>query len=161
MKSGLAPIVFPKSIILVLGTMPSEKSIACQQYYANGTNAFWRLISDVLGEAAPSDCEGRTKLLREHGIALWDVLASCDRIGSSDSAITNEVPNDFEGFFRDHPTIKTVFFNGKKAERLYEKRVKCNYGATFVRLPSSSSALAIPYTRKATAWTAIAHALGS
>ncbi|MDO8588287.1 MAG: DNA-deoxyinosine glycosylase [Armatimonadota bacterium] len=159
MKSGLDPIASPASRVLILGTMPGEKSLACQQYYANPNNQLWKLLSAILAEPTPISYEDRVRFLLRQDIAVWDVLASCDRVGSSDSAIAEELPNDFEQFFRRHTAIDVLFFNGKKAEALFRKHVTCKQGLAFATLPSSSPACAMRFEHKAKAWVAIADAL--
>lgn len=139
--------------------MPSETSLEYQQYYQNPTNQFWKLLSEVLAHTIPHSYTDKVEFLHRNSISIWDVLASCERVGSSDSSITNAQVNDFQGFFDDHPTIKVCFFNGQKAEALFRKHVTCRHNIRFVTLPSSSSAHAVPFTRKVNAWMVVAEAL--
>jgi len=111
--------------VLILGSMPSRKSLAADQYYAHPQNSFWPIMGELFGFDAGLEYEARLERLRESGIALWDVAHQCDRPGSLDSAIKLEsvVANDFESFFKMHPHIRSVFFNGRKAEELYRRLV--------------------------------------
>src|SRR5688572_26543746 len=108
MKSGLPPLIWENSKILILGTMPGEKSIALQQYYGNKGNHFWKIMFDIFGQPFSVDYNYRKLLLQSKRIALWNVLARCERTGSRDDSIANAVPNDLEGLFEKHPEITTV-----------------------------------------------------
>ena len=164
MITSFEPIVDKNCKILILGTMPSVKSIEKQQYYGNKQNHFWKIIYSLFDESVEEDYEKRKIFLLNRHIAVWDVLKSCDREGSSDSKIINPVPNDFETFFNQYPDIKAVFFNGSKAEELFRKLVigKANLkeGLLFHRLPSTSPASAIPFKDKLNRWRVILSHLG-
>ena len=111
--------------ILILGSMPSKKSLAADQYYAHPQNGFWPIMGELFRFDASLDYEERLARLRNNGIALWDVAHQCVRPGSLDSAIEIEsvVANDFEAFFNMHPHIRAIFFNGRKAEELNRRLV--------------------------------------
>lgn len=147
------PVAPPGARVLILGSMPSVESLNQGFYYAHPRNAFWRILTQVYGEPFPEDIPARIALLERHGIALWDVLQSCEREGSLDSAIRRAAPNDFEGLFRRCPGIRRILLNGGTAYRLFMK-----WGATFVegrecqRLPSTSPAYTLPYERKLAQW---------
>ncbi len=112
------PLFDEHSRVLVLGTIPSPKSREQGFYYMHPQNRFWRMLCAVLDEDIPSDIEGRKAMCLRHGIALWDVLESCDISGASDSSIRNAVPNDLGRIF-SAADIRTVFTTGKKAHELY------------------------------------------
>jgi len=158
------PIIDKNCRILVLGTMPSVKSLENQQYYGNKQNQFWKIIYGLFNKDVEEDYEKRKIFLLNHHIAIWDVLKSCDREGSSDSKIITPVPNDFETFFNQYPDIKAVFFNGSKAEELFRKLVigKMNLkeGLLFYRLPSTSPAKAVRFKDKLDQWKVILPYLG-
>ena len=97
-KTGLAPLCPGCARVLVLGSMPSEKSIAAGFYYANPRNAFWPILAALYGEADEGTPEGRIARLGAHGVALWDSAASCFRRGSLDSAIRAAEINDIPAF---------------------------------------------------------------
>ena len=128
-----------KAVVLILGTMPGSESLRQRQYYAHGPNAFWKIMA-VLGIEGES-YEQRCMRLTKAGIALWDVVESCERTGSLDSKIRNPRPNDIGAFVDRHPELRLVIFNGKKAEDLFSKlcdTLASNVDA--VRMPSTSPA---------------------
>ena len=142
--------------ILILGSLPGERSIREQQYYAHPQNAFWRIMAalyDISG-----DYDARAAQLREKRIALWDVLHSSVRPGSMDSDIRAATarPNDFAGFFARHADIELIAFNGRKAEQLFRRFVDPLEIAAGIRrasLPSTSPAYAsMPFSGKLAAW---------
>jgi hypoxanthine-DNA glycosylase len=143
---GFAPIADAKARVLILGSMPGKASIAAGRYYAHAQNLFWGILGDVTGAAPSASYAARTRALKSSGIALWDVLASCVREGSLDAAIddASSRPNDFAAFYRAHPAITQVFFNGAKAEACYRRQVlPALAGAqarSHARLPSTSPA---------------------
>lgn len=133
----LAPVFDEKSRVLILGTMPSPKSREAGFYYMHPQNRFWKTLCAVLSEPLPDSISGRRKLCLKHGIALWDVLASCDICGASDSSIKNAVPNALDEVFQS-AEIRAVFTTGKKAQALYERFFP--NGIPAVCLPSTSPA---------------------
>lgn len=133
--------------MLILGSMPGKASLAAGQYYAHAQNLFWRILGEVTGAAHSLPYAARVKALKSRGIALWDVLESCARAGSLDSAIENASirANDFPAFYRAHPGIARVFFNGAKAEACYRRHVLPLLAdglgpQSYSRLPSTSPA---------------------
>ena len=123
--TGFPPIADNNSIILILGSMPSIRSLDAQQYYAHPRNSFWFIMARLFGDKAEMNYSEKKKLLLGNRIALWDVLNTCQRKGSLDSSIKNKsiVVNDFNGFFSDHPLIRAVFFNGSRAQQEYNRQV--------------------------------------
>jgi TDG/mug DNA glycosylase family protein len=156
---GFPPLARPGARILILGSMPSRESLARGQYYAHPRNAFWPILSDLLGIEAP-DYERRAEAVADHGIAIWDVLRDCIRPGSLDSAIEEQTAatNDFRSFFEEQQAIRHVFFNGAKAESLYLRCVRPGLGPkaagiSCTRLPSTSPANAgMDFQAKKKAW---------
>jgi hypoxanthine-DNA glycosylase len=133
--------------------MPSEASSREGFYYGHPRNRFWRVIAAVFDEKVPETVEGKRELLLRNGVALWDVLASCEIEGSADASIKNPVPNDILGLVREHG-IERVFANGGTAARLSKK-----YGIPAVFLPSTSAANAKPTLDElVSAWRLIARA---
>lgn len=141
------PIVTRKSRTLILGSMPGIKSLATQQYYAHPQNSFWRILA-VLYKAEIGTYAQRVSIIKNNGLALWDVLECCERFGSLDSSIDDATitPNDFLHFFQAHPQITRVFFNGAKAEHEFMKRIwphlprDAVFRLKLERLPSTSPA---------------------
>lgn len=154
---GLAPIVGEQPRVLVLGNMPSVMSLTVQEYYGNPRNAFWRITAEVIGFDAAAPYAERVIALQRHGIAVWDVLRSCRRVGSLDSAVERDsmVPNDFSRFFDDHRGIELVVFNGAAAEANYRRLVRVEPSPPSVRLPSTSPAQTMRYADKLGAWRAV------
>ena len=114
------PVYDKNSRVLILGTMPSPKSREQGFYYMHPQNRFWKILCAVLGTEIPRDIEGRRALCLSRGIALWDVLASCEINGASDSSIRNAVPNDLRKILAECE-IRAVFTTGKKAHELYSR----------------------------------------
>ena len=118
---GFEPIIGEKPRILILGSMPSVKSLQMGQYYAHPQNAFWKIQAVLFDEPFTADYEERKNRLMRHGIALWDSCASCVREGSLDSAIMQVLPTDVEGLLKCHPTITNIYCNGGESFRLFRK----------------------------------------
>lgn len=114
------PVYDSGSRVLILGTIPSPKSRERGFYYMHPQNRFWKMLCAVLGEDIPADVEGRRELCLKCGVALWDVLESCDITGAEDSSIKNAKPNDLRKILGASP-VKAVFTTGKKAHALYKK----------------------------------------
>lgn len=161
---GFEPIADTKAKILILGSMPSEVSLQKQEYYGHERNAFWPIMKSVLNTdtAIKNDnYERRKNMLIENNIAVWDVLKSCFREGSLDTAIKmNSIQiNDFNCFFLAHPAIKTVLFNGAKTEAIFSRHVVIGRDYAdlleYKRLPSTSPAhAAMTLQQKTEVWKA-------
>jgi hypoxanthine-DNA glycosylase len=151
---GLPPIIDDGARVLIVGNMPSVMSLAAQEYYANPRNAFWRIMGAIFGFDPSAPYEQRTAALREHGIAVWDVLKSCRRVGSLDSAVEPDSmePNDFAWLFDAYPTIERVVFNGAAAEKNFNRLVRVGPDLQYQRLPSTSPAQTMRYEDKLSAW---------
>ena len=156
MKTAFEPIADANSRILILGTMPGERSLQLQQYYGHAGNHFWRIMFSILDRPFSTDYTERKKLLADHKIALWDVLQNCEGEGSSDNAIKNEIPNDFKSFYNQYKNIRTVFFASKKAEDFYNRYVIKSPIRSYYILPSPSRANTWKtYDEKAKEWRII------
>lgn len=145
-KEGFEPIIGKAAKILILGTFPSEESLKQKQYYAHSRNVFWDMIAAICGTGGINDYKKRCDLARNEGIAIWDVLKSCDREGSSDGRIRGDhfIVNDF-GYFLSKHSFKAIFFNGQKAAMLFKRYVepvKVLSQLQLVTLPSTSPAYA-------------------
>ena len=127
------------SRILILGSFPSVKSREQNFFYGHPQNRFWKVISSVFECDEPKTIEEKKKLLLENGIALWDVIASCEITGSSDSSIKNVKVNDLSGILNE-ADIRKIFVNGKTAEKYYKKYTKHQINRDAVCLPSTSPA---------------------
>lgn len=151
------PLYDAHSEILILGSFPSVKSREQQFFYGHPQNRFWRVTAAVFGVEIPVTIEEkRTFLLRNH-IALWDVIASCEITGSSDSSIRNVVPNDLTPIF-ETAKIRQIYVNGGTAAKYYDKFQKPLLFREAVRLPSTSPANAAwSLERLITAWSTQIH----
>lgn len=145
------PICAPDARVLIVGSMPSVKSLAEAQYYAHPRNAFWPILFDIFGEARTDDYDKKRALIRAHALALWDVAAVCEREGSLDSDMRDVAYNDFDGLFARCPDIGAVLCNGGTAHSLFLRSGAAG-GRRVVRLPSTSPAYTMPFERKLAAW---------
>jgi len=163
------PIGDKGATVLILGTMPSKKSLSEGEYYANRQNVFWRLMGELFGAVPDMEYGHRQSILAAKGVAIWDVVRKCRRRGSSDSNIENEsiIFNDFNLFFHRSPEIRNVFFNGANAEKYYEKNIRPNLAEkhNLIRyeiLPSTSPANAhMNFREKLKRWLAVKAAADS
>jgi hypoxanthine-DNA glycosylase len=150
------PIVDARSRVLVLGTMPGTKALRIQQYYGYERNHFWPIMFDLLAGGRALDYPEKLALVRRHRIALWDVLASCERLGAADAAIRNGVPNAIPELLARHPGIHTVFCNGGLSAKLFLQHFGGRVSVPMIQLPSTSPAhAAMPYATKRAKWTVV------
>ncbi|GMV56087.1 MAG: DNA-deoxyinosine glycosylase [Betaproteobacteria bacterium] len=155
---GFPPIADADARVLILGSMPGLASLRAGEYYAHPRNAFWPIMGALIGAAPALPYAVRVALLRTHGIALWDVLASCVRSGSLDAGIEpgSVIANDFASFFRTHTAIRRIYFNGAAAEASFRRHVLPGLASPILphhRLPSTSPAhAAMSFERKLAAW---------
>ncbi|WLD58096.1 DNA-deoxyinosine glycosylase [Salinispirillum sp. LH 10-3-1] len=163
--NSFPPIEPPQARLLILGSMPGVASLNAQQYYAHPRNAFWPIMGGLFGASPELPYSERVAVLQAHGIAVWDVLASCERPGSLDAAITKSsmVPNDFNEFLTRHPSVRHVFFNGGTAEQSFRRHVLPlvhDHTLILQRLPSTSPAhAAMSLAHKLAAWSVIKETL--
>ena len=162
--TSFAPIVGRTPRVLVLGSMPGVRSLAEQRYYAHPHNRFWRVMAEVCGLDAGAPYARRVAQLKRCGIALWDVLAHCERSGSLDGAIVreSEVPNDVAGLLAKHRSIGAVALNGGKAALAFAQHVVpaldegVRARVAVLKMPSTSPANAsVPVVKKVEAWRGI------
>ena len=155
---SFSPIADACATRLILGSMPGTASLNAQQYYAHPHNAFWRIMAAVTGTAADAAYSERVCGLQDANVAVWDVLRSCERIGSLDASIRrdSEVANDFATFFAQHPRIRQVFFNGGAAQASFKRHCALQMRdpqISFQRLPSTSPAHAsLRFEQKFAVW---------
>ena len=138
-KHPIPPLYDKDSKILILGSFPSVKSREQMFFYGHPQNRFWKVISAVFNEATPVTIEEKTNFLHANHIALWDVIASCDITGSSDSSIKNVIPNNLTEILKK-ADIKQIFVNGKTAEKYYNKYIHNTIDRRAICLPSTSPA---------------------
>lgn len=164
--SGFPPISSPDARVLILGSMPGVRSLEQKEYYAHPQNAFWPIMAELLNFQTSLPYTERLEMLRANHIALWDVLASCQRRGSLDSAITMSTAcsNDFGPFLQRHPRLLHLFFNGARPEQIFKRDVLGQLGPDadkllLQRLPSTSPAYAgMSVKEKISHWHAVLQA---
>ncbi|MBQ3182405.1 MAG: DNA-deoxyinosine glycosylase [Clostridia bacterium] len=151
----IPPVYDDNSRILILGSFPSVASREAEFFYGHKQNRFWRVLAAVFDTDLPETTEEKKIFLIKHGIALWDVIGSCDITGSSDSSIKNAVPNDVS-MILDNADIKNIYVNGKTALNYYNKYIRDKVNRDAVYLPSTSPANAAwSYEKLINAWKVI------
>jgi len=157
---GLPPVIARHARLVVLGSFPGAASLAARQYYAHPRNQFWPLLSALWEtDLAALPYARRLAVLRERGLGLWDVYASCRREGSLDSAIEDAELNDLASLRRRAPALQGVAHNGSESAR--SMRLTAALGLPVTRLPSTSPANASwSFERKLAAWQAVFAAHG-
>jgi double-stranded uracil-DNA glycosylase len=118
---GLLPEIGYDPLVLILGSFPSRRSLASNEYYGNPRNQFWKIMESLFSIDHQLPYAIRCSRLSGHGIALWDVVASCNRPGSADSRIREPVFNDLQDFFVSYPTLRLVALNGAAAGSYFLK----------------------------------------
>ena len=151
----IKPIYDKKSKILILGSFPSQKSRELMFFYGHPQNRFWKVLAMIFECEVPETIDKKRNFLINRNIALWDVIASCDIVGSSDSSIKNVVPNDLSVILSS-ADIKRIFVNGRTAEKFYNKYIRDSIQREAICLPSTSPAIAAwSLERLAEAWEVI------
>lgn len=139
-KTSFDPIANADTTILILGTMPGDKSIELGEYYGHPRNRFWQIISTITKESLPITYVDKKELLLKSKIGIWDVAHKANRKGSLDSAIREEEPNDLDSFIASHKHLKVIAFNGTKAQALFDKYFNRKEELKYILLPSTSPA---------------------
>ena len=152
---GLAPVIGPRSRLVVLGSFPGVASLRAQQYYGHPRNQFWPILSALWDvDLVALGYEQRMDEVRRRGVGIWDVYASCLRQGSLDSAIEAAQLNDFAELRRLAPRLEAIAHNGGESARAM--RHTASFGLPVYRLPSTSPANASwSFDRKVAAWRAV------
>lgn len=133
------PIFDDKSEVLILGSFPSVKSRENRFYYGHPQNRFWKVTAGIFGENTPTTIEEKQAFLLRNHVAVWDVIASCDIVGSSDSSICNVAANDMDVILK-HANIRGIYANGDKAYQLFLKHCRKEGQPPVTKLPSTSPA---------------------
>lgn len=136
-QHNIPPIWNEHSQVLILGSFPSVKSREGRFFYHHPQNRFWKVLAAVLDCPVPKTVEEKTAMLLRNRIALWDVIASCEITGSSDSSIRNAIPNDLSQI---HAPVAAIFCNGQTAHKLYRRHLQPRTGREAILLPSTSPA---------------------
>ena len=154
-KRSMPPVGASDAVLLILGSLPGEASLAVQRYYAHPQNQFWRLLGGAIGEPlADIDYAARLELLEQRGVALRDAVSEATRTGSLDGAIRSALTNPLAEFVAGHPHLRAVAFNGKTASRLGRAEL-AGTGMSLIDLPSSSPAYTLPLVSKAVRWAVL------
>lgn len=156
--TSFPPILGSQPTILILGSMPSQMSLAKRRYYANPSNAFWWLMSQIIGFSIDLSYAERCQHLEQAGFAVWDVLHDCERKGSLDSNIVreSEQANDIASLIKNNPSLTKIGFNGRAAQAIFGRHIKLDDLSLDIQqhlLPSTSSAHArMKKQQKLQAW---------
>lgn len=155
--SGLTPQTPRQATVLVLGSMPGTISLKQQQYYAHPRNVFWPIMARMCGFSAELPYQDKVQRLMASGVSLWDVIGTCQRAGSLDSAIHDEQVNNFAGFFASQPQLAAIGFNGAKAWQSFKRHVVPLHivptDIKLITLPSTSPAHAtLDFAEKLKQW---------
>jgi hypoxanthine-DNA glycosylase len=157
LKRSFPPVVDARTRLLICGSLPGDRSLAAQRYYAHPQNQFWRLLSPVVGRDLPALAyEDRLAALLNAHIGLWDVVATATRTGSSDAAIRDHAPNDLERLAATLPQLRAIAFNGGTAHKI-GVRLMGEHALRYdlIALPSSSPLHTIGIVAKQDAWAAL------
>ncbi|WP_340587034.1 DNA-deoxyinosine glycosylase [Erythrobacter alti] len=152
-KASFSPATSPDARVLILGSLPGERSLAQRQYYAHPQNRFWHLVGKAISvDLVAMDYDTRLAALRAHGIGLWDVVASAHRTGSLDASIREARPNALGKLVSELPQLRAVCFNGKTSEKIGRPHL-ADTQVEQISLPSSSPAFAaMPLAEKERSW---------
>jgi hypoxanthine-DNA glycosylase len=139
-KTSFGPISNAETSILILGTLPGDKSLELGEYYGHPRNRFWKIISTITNKKLPLSYSDKKRLLLKCKIGVWDVAHKAHRKGSLDSAIQGEAENDLDDFIARHKNLKVIGFNGTKSEALFDKYFDRKSSLKYISLPSTSPA---------------------
>ena len=165
LKKSFKPIINNKTKVLILGSMPSEKSLEANQYYAFKHNKFWKIMHKLIGVDEEQTYALRCEKLLQSGIGLWDVISTCERKGSLDSAIVMPKPNDFKTLLQKYNSLQAICFNGQKAHTIFARNFISKRSLNYLpelekialhKLPSTSPAHAsLKFEGKLKCWQII------
>lgn len=154
------PVTRADARVLILGSMPSRKSLAALEYYAHPQNLFWTIMGELFGSSRDLPYAERLQILQDHHVALWDAARTCRRDLSADATMRDVEANDVAGLLAECTAIRTIFCNGRKSEQLCRKLIApsvSGYDIEFVYLPSTSPANAsVTPSEKVRAWAVVA-----
>ncbi len=156
-KSSFPPVVDSRTRILILGSLPGERSLEASEYYAHPRNAFWGLVGQAIAVDLPAETYAdRLAILRDHGIGLWDSIGSAQRRGSLDSALRDVAPAPLTQLVATLPELRAVAFNGSRSAQIARPRLR-GHPLELIDLPSSSPAFAaMSFAQKASQWARLA-----
>jgi len=140
LKTSFEPIADADTTILILGSLPGDKSLELLEYYGHPRNRFWKIIATITQFDLPLTYTAKIELLLKTKIGTWDVAHKANRKGSLDSFIKDVEPNNINEFIESHPNLKVIGFNGTKSQTLYDKYFTRKHGIKYISLPSTSPA---------------------
>jgi hypoxanthine-DNA glycosylase len=156
-KRSMAPAGAARPVLLLLGSLPGEASLAAQRYYAHPQNQFWRLLGQALGEGlAELEYDQRLARLAARHVGLWDVVGEARRIGSLDGALREVTANRLADYVAHQPQLRAIGFNGQTAAKI-GRRALGPSAMTLIDLPSSSPAYTLAFAAKAARWSELAN----
>lgn len=150
-KYSFMPVIGTSPLVLILGSLPGDRSLMQGQYYAHPRNSFWPIINHLIGPL-PNSYQERVELLKSCHFALWDVCHSATRTGSLDHEIMAPVANDIRALLSNNQTIKQIWFNGQSPYKLYKAMNHAEPPIAYRILASTSPAHTIPFERKLAIW---------
>tara|TARA_R110000868_G_scaffold111687_3_gene301358 strand:+ start:348 stop:824 length:477 start_codon:yes stop_codon:yes gene_type:complete len=154
MINSFPPIVNKNTTIVILGTIPGIASLDKNEYYGNPRNHFWSIIFTFFQQEDIAErFSDKITFLQSKNIGLWDVLQNCERKGSLDINIKNQIVNDFETLFKKYKYIDTLIFNGKESHRYFYKKYRQIKGMTYYVMPSTSPANTMTFKKKLELWS--------
>jgi TDG/mug DNA glycosylase family protein len=157
MHQGLPPVFGTDPRVLILGSFPGPLSIEAGEYYGNPKNRFWEIMECLLGIPGSLPYKERISRMGSSGIALWDVIGTCERDGALDSRIRNARVNDIAAVLDRYESIRTIGLNGSTAGRYFRRAWPGGFeGVSIVVLPSTSPAYArMRFFKKVQLWRPI------
>ncbi|MDO4763076.1 MAG: DNA-deoxyinosine glycosylase [Flavobacteriaceae bacterium] len=153
------PKIYQDSKVLILGSIPGVKSLERQEYYAHPQNQFWKLMFHILGEEFSENYNEKLDLLKRNKIALWDTIESCEREGSLDAKIKNEIANSIVHLLQNYPNINVIFCNGQKSYKNLLKQID-SPRVPVLLMPSTSPLHTVSFEEKRQQWAKILEYLG-
>lgn len=159
-KLGMPAAARADARVILLGSLPGERSLAERRYYAHPSNQFWRLVGGAIGaDLGVLDYDQRLARLAGSRIGLWDVIGTARRRGSLDQAIRDAAANPLPLWLARFPELRAVAFNGAAAARTGRALIGAMDGIALLDLPSSSAANTLPLAAKAERWAELARFL--
>ena len=153
---SFGPLADGDTEVLILGSMPGERSLAAGEYYGHPQNRFWKIAAALTGSGSPVSYSDKKAMLRAAHIGLWDVAGRAYREGSLDSAIRDAEPNDIPAFIAAHPRLRIIAFNGRKPEELYDRFFDRTPGIEYLSMPGTSPAnAAFSFEKLLERWRAV------
>ena len=140
LKNSFPPISHKGIKVLILGTLPGDRSLRTGEYFAHPGNRFWKILASITRSPFPKTYPAKLDLLHRNSIGVWNVLQQAERKGSLDHAIRNETPNDLSAFISAHEELEVIAFDGLKPAAFYDKYFERRKDLRYLTLPGCSAA---------------------